>query len=102
MALPPVQPPAGGVYRGAIDRLIRGDTLTSVARWVLAQPDRGSMQNVGRWGMEKYLSALAKEVNKTRRTGLAEPRLSTPTCARHRSREPESGAMSTRLPLDPD
>jgi len=53
-----------GLYTQTIDRLIRGDSVYAVTRWLLAQPDRGGLKNVGEWALHKYLNVLAKEVKR--------------------------------------
>ncbi len=53
-----------GLYTQTIDRLIRGQTVYAVTRWLMAQPNRGGLQNVGEWTLHKYLNVLATEVKR--------------------------------------
>ena len=49
------------------NRLVRGDSIPSIARWLLTKPNRGGLQKVGSSTLEKYLYALSKQVIEQRR-----------------------------------
>ena len=55
------------LYAEVVNRLARGDGVWSVARWLMAQPKRGGLQNVHEWALRKYLYALAEVVKRKKR-----------------------------------
>jgi hypothetical protein len=56
------------LYRGAVERLARGETVTSVARWILRHPNRGDLAKITSVAtMRRYVSVLAEEVRKRQR-----------------------------------
>jgi hypothetical protein len=46
------------VFRELVERLARGQSLKSVAGWVMTQ-HRGELQHEGRYAMRKYIAAFA-------------------------------------------
>jgi hypothetical protein len=56
------------LHRGAVERLARGETINSVARWLLRHPNRGDLVKVTSLEtMRKYVSVLAEEIRKHQR-----------------------------------
>jgi hypothetical protein len=54
-------------HRRAVERLLRGDTISEVARWLLRHPNRGGMSKItSEETMRRYVSVLAEEVRKRR------------------------------------
>jgi len=56
------------LYDEAVDRLFCGESVRSVAKWILSQPNRGTLGNItSAHTMRKYLAVLAAKVREQKR-----------------------------------